>query len=227
MLTNIVLGRRTGHAPGTCSSCGAVAMISLTNSSGTRRSAPSVGWPKCRLTPRCEGRVIVDELDAEGVGRPRRPRKVKSLALALVLVLAPAWLDLPPEGIYAPATAATAAERLDPPPTTLPTPPTPTFTSASSSSTCTGALELLEAYSPGWDARRMARLAYRESRCQPAARNRSSSATGLLQILASHCAWLADELDTWCTRERLTDPTFNVRAAAALWREQGYGAWST
>lgn len=76
MLTNIVIGRLTGHAPGTCSSCGAVAMISLTNSSGTRRSAPSVGWPRCRLTPRCEGLVVVDEADREGVGKRRRPRKL-------------------------------------------------------------------------------------------------------------------------------------------------------
>jgi hypothetical protein len=38
---------------------------------------------------------------------------------------------------------------------------------------------------------------------------------------------LAEQMGTWCTRDRLTDPTYNVRAAAALWAEQGYGAWST
>lgn len=75
MLTNVVIGRRTGHAPGTCSSCGAVAMISLTNSSGTRRSAPSVGWPKCKITPRCAGLVVVADDDQLGVGKMRRPRK--------------------------------------------------------------------------------------------------------------------------------------------------------
>jgi hypothetical protein len=58
-------------------------------------------------------------------------------------------------------------------------------------------------------------------------RNRSSSATGLLQILASHCPWLAAQMGTTCSRDRLNDPHFNVRAAAVLWREQGYGAWST
>jgi hypothetical protein len=30
-----------------------------------------------------------------------------------------------------------------------------------------------------------------------------------------------------CTQSRLLDPTYNIRAAAVLWREQGYGAWST
>jgi hypothetical protein len=34
-------------------------------------------------------------------------------------------------------------------------------------------------------------------------------------------------MGTWCTQDRLRDPEFNVRAAAVLWREQGYGAWST
>ena len=86
---------------------------------------------------------------------------------------------------------------------------------------------MLSAYSPGWDVVRMSRIMYRESRCQAGARNTSSSATGLLQILASHCGWLSDQMNTWCTRDRLTNPYFNVRAAATLWREQSYGAWST
>ena len=85
---------------------------------------------------------------------------------------------------------------------------------------------MLSAYSPGWDVARMSRIMYRESRCQAGARNGSSSATGLLQILASHCGWLSDQMNTWCTRDRLTDPYFNVRAAAVLWREQGFGAWA-
>jgi soluble lytic murein transglycosylase-like protein len=71
----------------------------------------------------------------------------------------------------------------------------------------------------------MSAIMYRESRCRPEVRNRSSSATGLLQILSSHCPWLARRMDTWCTRDRLNDPEWNVKAAAVLWREQGYGAW--
>lgn len=143
----------------------------------------------------------------------------------LVLALAPMSLDLPPEGIYEAATAEVAAERLEVP-TTTSSPSPPAFTSASSGSRCVGLEPLLAELSPGWNVERMARIAYRESRCQPGARNRSSSATGLLQILASHCPWLAGQLGTWCTRERLTDPEFNVRAAAALWLEQGYSAWN-
>jgi hypothetical protein len=77
MLVATVLGRLTGHAPGACSSCGAVAMVCLTNSSGTARWQPSVGWPRCRLTPRCTGRVIVAEADRLGVKRTPRSRPVR------------------------------------------------------------------------------------------------------------------------------------------------------
>lgn len=113
---------------------------------------------------------------------------------------------------------------MPPPPTA---PPVPVFDSTHNGSACIGAIPLLEYLSPGWSSQTMAKLAYRESRCNPGARNTSSSATGLLQVLASHCPWLARELDTWCTRDRLTDPVFNILAAAAIWEEQGYQAWST
>jgi hypothetical protein len=48
----------------------------------------------------------------------------------------------------------------------------------------------------------------------------------LLQILSSHCPWLARQMGTWCTRDRLTDPDFNIRAGAALWRDGGYRHWA-
>lgn len=150
---------------------------------------------------------------------------MRALALVLVFAVAPLHLDLPPEGVHEAATATAPAERLEVPPTTQV--PEPTFSSARSSGRCVGAEPLLAALSPGWSVERMSRIMHRESRCQPEARNRSSSATGLLQVLASHCPWLARQMGTWCTRDRLTDPEFNVRAAAVLWREQGYGAWST
>jgi len=161
-----------------------------------------------------------------------------TLFITLLLAVTPAsGLDLPPEAIWAaglvPPVATQTAERgtvvqmteTSPPPTTQPS--QPTFDSASSNGRCVGAEPLLSAYSPGWDVGRMSRIMYRESRCQPGARNTSSSATGLLQILSSHCGWLSDQMDTWCTRDRLTDPYFNIRAAATLWRAQGYSAWST
>lgn len=91
---------------------------------------------------------------------------------------------------------------------------------------CVGMEPLLHRYSPGWDVARMSRIMYRESRCQPEVKNRRSSATGLLQILASHCRWLAEQMDEWCSMERLRDPVYNVRAGAVLWSEQGYRAWA-
>jgi len=154
---------------------------------------------------------------------------IAALTAALTLVL-PMSLDLPPEidttaVATEQATRGTAVQVTE----TAPPPPAPPagYSSDAENGRCVGAEDLLRFYSPGWDVIRMSRIAYRESRCQPAARNRSSSATGLLQILASHCPWLARQMGTWCTRDRLTDPTFNVQAAAVLWAEQGYGAWST
>lgn len=97
--------------------------------------------------------------------------------------------------------------------------------SASSNGRCVGWEGLLAAESPGWDVAQMSRIMYRESRCNPGARNRSSSATGLLQVLSSHCPWLAGKLGG-CSRDRLTDPVYNVRAAAALWRNGGSNHWA-
>ena len=148
-----------------------------------------------------------------------------SILLAALVLLAPTSLDLPPE-IVTPAEASAPAVRVDPPSTVESVPSLPAGNSDSAGGRCVGWEPLLAEYSPGWSVERMSRIMYRESRCQPGARNSSSSATGLLQILASHCPWLARQMGTWCTRARLTDPTFNIRAAAVLWDEQGYGAWS-
>jgi len=125
-----------------------------------------------------------------------------------------------------PAQATGQAVRLDPPPpVTAPVPDL--FNTDSLSGRCVGAEFLLGHFSPGWDPIRMSRIMYRESRCQPAADNSSSTATGLLQILASHCPWLARQMGEPCSAARLTDPAYNVRAGATLWREQGYQAWVT
>lgn len=149
--------------------------------------------------------------------------------LVLLLALAPASLDLPPEGINRPAadpptataergTTVQMTETSPPPPLAT----TPTFSSDSSNGRCVGAEPLLAAHSPGWSVERMSRIMYRESRCQPGAYNRSG-ASGLLQILKSHCGWLSTRVGS-CN---LFNADYNIRAAAVLWREQGYGAWST
>jgi hypothetical protein len=143
---------------------------------------------------------------------------VRALA-ALVLLIAPAMLDLPPE-IDVAALASGPAVRLDPPTTEAATPaPGGSGSSVSAGGRCVGWEPLLAEHSPGWSVERMSRIMYRESRCRPEVRN-PSGATGLLQVMPMHCRWLPSP----CA---LTDPTYNVTASAALWRKQGYEAWST
>lgn len=130
-------------------------------------------------------------------------------------------------GRWSDAVVAAEAERehnqmqLTVPPAPPPLAP-PAFSGANDGRRCYGAEPLLAWYSPGWDVRRMAGIMWRESNCQPNAYNRSG-ASGLLQVLASHCRWLSSRVGP-CD---LFDPDYNIRAAAAIWREQGYGAWST
>lgn len=69
-LTYVALGRYSGHAPAVCDACGWVSMLSVVNSSGTTRGAPSVGWPRC-LDARCSGRRVIRERDRFGVRRLR------------------------------------------------------------------------------------------------------------------------------------------------------------
>jgi len=150
---------------------------------------------------------------------------IRSILLGAVLaLLAPAVAHADTDHpINDPATGFMVATRLDPPP-----PPAPVlFTTDALAGRCVGAEFLLGYFSPGWNVERMSRIMYRESRCSPTADNRSSSATGLLQILSSHCPWLARQMGEPCSASRLTDPAYNIRAAAALWLEQGYSAWAT
>lgn len=152
-----------------------------------------------------------------------------TILITILLAVVP-----PPGGVgelvlTQPAAAAAPAERtgnsvqetgtMPPPPTE---PQRPAFSSASSNGYCVGAEPLLAWFSPGWDVRRMSGIMYRESRCDPSAYNRSG-ASGLLQILRSHCNWLSSRVGP-CD---LFDPVYNIRAGARLWQEQGYGAWST
>jgi hypothetical protein len=120
--------------------------------------------------------------------------------------------------INAGAQATETAVRLDPPaPPADDSPGSP----ASSNGRCVGYEGLLAKYSPGWNVQTMSRIMYRESRCNPGAYNRSG-ATGLLQILKSHCGWLAPRIGG-CN---LTNASYNIKAGAELWRNGGYNHWS-
>lgn len=72
---------------------------------------------------------------------------------------------------------------------------------------------------------------WRESRCQPEVRSRTRD-TGLLQINDINHRYLADRLDTQVDVTVLTDPQFNIVAAAELFRfwdrqtGNGYQPWS-
>ena len=153
---------------------------------------------------------------------------IAALATALVLLTGPGQLvEMPPlaEIISTTATAEAPAERLDPPAPPPETAAPPTGSSASANGRCVGWEPLLAEYSPGWSVERMSRIAYRESRCQPSVRNRSSGSTGLLQIMPMHCAWLAGLLGG-CSVQLLQGAAYNIRASAALWRRDGYRPWA-
>ena len=125
------------------------------------------------------------------------------------------------------ATATGKAVRMNPPPPPPPTTVPVLFTNQAVNGHCVGAEFLLTQYSPGWNVSRMSGIIYRESRCDWTVARSDSGSTGWLQILASHCPWLARQMGEPCTQARLKDPVYNVRAGAVLWIEQGYGAWST
>lgn len=81
---------------------------------------------------------------------------------------------------------------------------------------CTQYEALLEANAPkgGWDVQKMSEIMWRTSRCNAA--KRASGMTGLLIISDSHAKVLTTRLGTKVDTTSLTDPTLNVRAAAAL-----------
>lgn len=147
-------------------------------------------------------------------------------AAVLVALVAMPFAEPPPLAeIAAPATAEAPAERIDPPTTTATTiAPDDGWSSDSWAGRCVGMEPLLHRYSPGWDALRMSRIMYRESRCLPTVRS-NAGATGLLQLMPMHCRWLPAALGEPCSVARLTDPVYNVRAAAELWARDGYQPW--
>ena len=104
----------------------------------------------------------------------------------------------------------------------LPAPVQSGSDTSSTGSSCTGIIGLLEAHNPGWDVNRMAKIAYRESRCQPGVAN--SCCTGLFQV---HAIWIpkAAECGVY-SRSDLYDPAKNVCTAALIYRTQGMQAWA-
>jgi membrane-bound lytic murein transglycosylase MltF len=89
---------------------------------------------------------------------------------------------------------------------------------------------LLHRYNPGWDVARMSRIMWRESRCQPTVRSRTSD-TGVLQINDINRPWLTQRFGFDVTVEALKDADMNVRSSAELfrfWRRSvgdGYQPW--
>ena len=135
---------------------------------------------------------------------------------------ATAFLDTPEYTELSTSADVTAQAERTNPPDPQPEEPTDSGSGSSANRRCVGYEGLLARYSPGWDVVRMSRIMYRESRCNPGAHN-SSGATGLLQILRSHCGWLSSRVGS-CN---LTNASYNIRAAAELWRNGGYAHWST
>ena len=67
----------------------------------------------------------------------------------------------------------------------------------------------------GWDVKRMSRYMYRESRCTPHVRSRTSD-SGLLQINDVNLPYLSQKLGIRVTPWLLMNPAYNVWAAAEL-----------
>lgn len=102
----------------------------------------------------------------------------------------------------------------------------PIFDGTSYGGVCVGLIPLLEFHSPGWDTQRMAKYAYRESRCQPGAHN-SAGAQGLFQITRINYPYLSKKLGVQVNDLWLRDPVNNVRAAAWLYIYwDGYSPWT-
>ena len=128
---------------------------------------------------------------------------IAALVAALMFV-SPVKIDLPPK-IAAPA-AVTAP--------------------AASNGRCVGYEPLLRRYSPGWNVTTMSRIAYRESRCRAGVRNWRSGSTGLFQVMPSNRRYIAARLHEGCSAAKLRNASFNNRAAAVLFRYDGYGPWA-
>ena len=75
----------------------------------------------------------------------------------------------------------------------------------------------------------LARIMWRESRCNPAAHNPADpwgGSFGLLQINGANVGW-ATRSGYISTRNDLLDPKHNVKVALELWKLYGWRPWGT
>jgi len=113
-------------------------------------------------------------------------------------------------------------------PNTIALTPIPTITAAPKG--C--AAYVADAISAGWpasEAPMLARVMFRESRCDPTAFNAKDSnggSRGLLQINGTHKLWLM-QTGYINNLDDLFNPDINLRAALHLWNMVGWSAWAS
>lgn len=107
--------------------------------------------------------------------------------------------------------------------------PIPGLAGTEVSGRCTQYEHLLEAN--GLPVDQFSRIMYRESRCNPGARNSSSGAAGLLQIMPqwvtrwNGCTDTMHELGA-CSVDALYDAGWNIHMAKRIYDLQGTRAWA-
>jgi len=111
----------------------------------------------------------------------------------------------------------------------VPTLPSTTTTTTTVPKGC--AQYVADAITAGWpasEAPMLARVMFRESRCNPLAfnsRDSNGGSRGLLQVNGTHKSWLISE--GYITKlDDLFYPDVNIRAALHLWYKVGWSAWA-
>ena len=133
----------------------------------------------------------------------------------------------PPEPKLQPGEQITTVLNSVVPPTIALTPIATTTTAAPKG--C--AAYVADAISAGWpasEAPMLARVMFRESRCDPTAFNAKDSnggSRGLLQINGTHKLWLM-QTGYINNLDDLFNPDINLRAALHLWNMVGWSAWA-
>ncbi len=62
LIVAALIGRRTGHAFGRCTTCAEESMVAIDRTT----------WPRCRMTPGCQGRHQPGHVHNDGDGRDNR-----------------------------------------------------------------------------------------------------------------------------------------------------------